>query len=122
MMQLRAAKNTSAITRIFPQSQRSFIYPGGQAEVISTHTEQSAELTISIAGGDLILYARRGKSALAVEPNRVEAVGTVGAGDNGKSAVLRAALGRQYLVFDSSPSRMEPRLAIFCLGASGPAI
>jgi sugar/nucleoside kinase (ribokinase family) len=64
-------------------------YAGKTAgEVISTYAEQSDGLTIFTAGSGQILFARRGKPMLAVEPYRVEAISTLGAGDTFRAGVV----------------------------------
>jgi sugar/nucleoside kinase (ribokinase family) len=68
-------------------------YAGQTADkVISTYAEQTAGLTIFTAGCDQILCARRGKPVLAVEPYRVEAISTLGAGDAFRAGVVFGVL------------------------------
>jgi sugar/nucleoside kinase (ribokinase family) len=68
-------------------------YAGQTAgDVIATYAEQAAGLTIFTAGSDQILCARRGKPVFAVEPYRVEAISTLGAGDTFRAGVVFGVL------------------------------
>ena len=68
-------------------------YPGQTAgEVISAYAKQSTGLTIFTAGSGQIQCARRGRPVFAVEPYRVEAVSTLGAGDTFRAGVVYGVL------------------------------
>jgi sugar/nucleoside kinase (ribokinase family) len=68
-------------------------YAGQTAgELISAYAKQSSGLTIFTAGSGLIQFARHGKPVAELEPFRVEAISTLGAGDTFRAGVVFGVL------------------------------
>jgi sugar/nucleoside kinase (ribokinase family) len=78
----------AAATIVSGEFRRSAYAGRATTELIATYAENSDGLTIFTAGSGSILYARRGKPAVAIEPYRVEAVSTLGAGDTFRAGVV----------------------------------
>lgn len=78
----------AAATVVSGEFRRSVYASQATAELIGTYAENSDGLTIFTAGSGPILCGRRGKPVVAIEPYRVEAVSTLGAGDTFRAGVV----------------------------------
>ena len=78
----------AAATVVSGEFRRSAYAGVGAAELFASYTEKSDGLTIFTSGSGNISCARRGKPVAVVEPYRVEAVSTLGAGDTFRAGVV----------------------------------
>jgi len=78
-----------AAANIVSGEYRRSAYAGiATVDLLAQYAENSTGLTIFTAGSGLILCARRGTPVVAIEPYRVEAVSTLGAGDTFRAGVV----------------------------------